>query len=396
MDESLSATTVLLVGTAQPAAHAVARSLARAGHRVIGTRENARLAGRTRYCARTHVLPPAAARDEFLAAIDAVCAREGVEVVVPLADETLGALLRGRGADADWRLVGPNREVFDLLSDKEHLSATALRAGLAAPREAVAGPAQPLAELPPLPAYVKIVSGAADGRAAGRPVRVLTEAACRAAVERVVETGRSAVVQEEVSGPQWRFHFARRGSVVRHVAARTVANYPLRTGQSTVSLFGPTPPAVAAAATALLDEAEYDGIGSIQLILRDGLAYAHDANLRMPASVAGTVAAGLDLPRLGVEIARGGRPPTAPADVRSLRFVQLDGELAALRDAVRGREVGRGPFTIAKEIALGVLLPARVAEPFDVRDPLPTLAAAAAAVHAGRRSRSSPARAGRP
>jgi hypothetical protein len=82
--------------------------------------------------------------------------------------------------------------------------------------------------------------------------------------------------------------------------------------------------------------------------------------------------------------------------VRSLRFVQLDGELAALRDAVRGREVGRGPFTIAKEIALGVLLPARVAEPFDVRDPLPTLAAAAAAVHAGRRSRSSPARAGTP
>jgi carbamoyl-phosphate synthase large subunit len=370
----------LLVETAQPAAHAAARSLARAGYRVVGTRVEARLAGRTRYCDRIHLSPPALRLDAFLERIAEVCAQERVDAILPLSDETLGALLR-HGADAgvSAAVVGPSLELFERLADKRNLAALARGAGLAAPREVTVAPGEQPVELPPFPAYLKVVSGITDGDPTGRPLRVRDEAECRA---HLAAADRTMLVQEEIAGEQWRFHFARRGTTIWHVAARTMSDFPPRVGQSSVSAFGPTPQPVAAAATAMLATAGYDGAGSLQMIVRDGAVYVHDANLRLPASVAGTIAAGLDLPALAVDLALGGdlrQDRVAPT--RRLRFVQLPGEAAALHSAVRLRSPAKGILS-AREIACAALLPRRLLEPFDLTDPIPTIAALAGAPRA--------------
>jgi hypothetical protein len=145
-------------------------------------------------------------------------------------------------------------------------------------------------------------------------------------------------------------------------------------GESTVSRFTSTPPALADVAEALLCAVDYEGVGSLGFLEHDGTFYAHDINLRMLGSIAGTIAAGLDLPRLGVEIALGREPELTPLDVRQLRFVHLHGELAALRGRLGGAPTGRSSAAIAAGILLAALLPDRMLYPFDLTDPLPILA----------------------
>jgi hypothetical protein len=199
-------------------------------------------------------------------------------------------------------------------------------------------------------------------------------------VQAIVAPGGIALVQEEVSGALWRFHFARCGGRIAHVAVRTLADYPFRVGESTVSRFMPAPPELADVGRALLEWVGYDGIGSLGFLQRGDSFLAHDINLRMLGSQAGTIAAGLDMPRLGVEIALGQEPLLEPVQVRPLHFVHLHGELAAIRGAVRGAPTGRSVGRIAGGIVLAAVLPGRMLHPLDLSDPLPTLAVLARAI----------------
>lgn len=370
--------TVLLLGTAQWAAPASARSLARAGFRVIGAWEGGRLAGRTRYCKDLHRIPHASEMSAFLATLHDLCRRERVAAVLPLADELLGAALAGRADDAPWVLVGPTRAEFDAVCDKVRLVETAAGAGIASPAFVVIGPEGRQGPLPRFPAYVKVVSGAEAGRPAGRPVRVEDAQACDDVVSRLVAKGVVVMVQEEINGDLWRFQFVRSGGATAHLAARTLADHPVRVGQPTVSEFLGTPSAVADIGMRMLDQMDYQGAGVIQFILRDGVFFIHDVNLRMPSAVTGTVAAGLDMPRLAVELALGRAPALKGLRIRPVRLVQLPGELAAMRSTLGGVPTGRSVARIGAGIGLAAVLPGRVLDPFDPTDPLPTLAALAA------------------
>jgi hypothetical protein len=159
----------------------------------------------------------------------------------------------------------------------------------------------------------------------------------------------------------------------------TLADYPFRVGESTVSRFTATPHALAEVAGALLEAVVFEGVGSLGFVEREGVFYAHDINLRMLGSIAGTIAAGLDLPRLGVEIALGKEPTLTPIRVRSLHFVHLHGELAALRGALGGEPPERPAAEIATGTVLAALLPGRMLYPLDLTDPLPILAVLAKA-----------------
>ncbi len=382
--------TVLLVGVAQPSAHAAARSLRRAGFDVLGACESGRLAGRSRYLRKRLHIPSSTQTAEFLAEVRGICAQEGVDAVLPLADEMMGALLADRSAHEPWKLVGPSWNVFESVCDKARLVETAEAAGVSSPSSVLVSPEGPMPALPRLPAFVKVVSGAAVGRPAGRPARVQSVEECEAAVSALVADGLSAIVQEEIVGEGWRFHFARSSGRTSHVSARTCADFPRSVGQSTVSAFGATPPALEVAATTLLDSLGYEGVGSVQFVLRDRTWYVHDVNLRLPASVGGTVAAGLDMPRLAIEIALGRSLPLDVVRARSMRFVQLHGELAALRTALAGKRAGRSPAAIAWGIGLAAVLPGRMLEPLDVRDPLSTAAALASARGQTRPTRAQP------
>src|SRR5215475_16190685 len=94
----------------------------------------------------------------------------------------------------------------------------------------------------------------------------------------------------------------------------------------------------------------------------------------MPAAVAGTIAAGLDMPRLALEIALGRERLGEQSPGRQVRYVWFPGELKALRDRIGGQDVGRSGGAIMSSLVLGAVSPRRRLVPFDVRDPAPTLA----------------------
>ena len=368
--------TVLVVGMgASWAAQPTVRSLARAGFRVLGAGQGGRVAGKSRYCEARYLVPPAVEQEAFAERIKQICARERVDVVLPVSDELLGALLFGPAAGGPWAVVGPTATEFTRLCDKACLLETAAAAGVASPASTVVTSAGAEAPLPPLPAYVKVVSGADAGRGVPRPVRVDDAEACEREVRRLVDRGEVVLIQEEILGRQLRFHFVRRHGEVAHLAARTIANYPFRVGPSTVSEFFSSPPALVEVSIPLLEVAGYDGSGVIQYVERDGVWYVHDVNLRMPSSVDATIAAGLDMPRLAVEIALGHTPDLTSVRPRSLRHVQLNGELLALRDALKGVAVGRSAREIVTGLATAMVAPGRRLAPLDIADPLPTVAA---------------------
>jgi len=371
--------TVLLVGTAQPSAAASARSLARAGYRVIGAWQGGRLAGRTRYCEKLYRIPPTDDRPGFLAAVNGICKVERVDAVMPLAEEMLGALAVGRDPAAAWALVGPSPSVFRAVCNKAGLIETLAAAGLPSPMSAIVTRDGASGPLPPLPSYVKVVSGAEDGTAAGRPYRVTDAGSRDEIVQDNLAAGRLVLVQEEVDGRLWRFHFARCGGRLSHLAVMTLAEYPPRIGESTVSRFTTTPPALAEVGQALLEAVDFEGVGSLGFVERGGTFYGHDVNLRMLGSIAGTIEAGLDMPRLGVEIALGRHPVLAAVRVRDLHFAHLHGELAALRGILGGERTGRSAVEIATGIVLAAVLPGRMLHPLSLSDPLPTLAVLAGA-----------------
>ena len=369
--------TVLILGTAQRAAQATARSLSRAGFRVVGAWEGGRLAGRTRYCERLYRIPPASATEAFLAAVREIGERESVRAVVPLSDELQGALLTDPGAAAPAVVLGPSLEEFRRLCDKVGLIETAGSAGLQCPASAVVthGGAR---ELPPLPAYLKVVTSMYSGRAAGRPVRVHDRVTCEQLLDELTHDGDTVLVQGEITGRQWRYDFVRGREWVHALASVQLADYPYRVGQSTVLQFGAMPPQLAERSLRLLTEAGYHGVGSIQWIEHAGDWFVHDVNLRLPASVAGMIAAGLDMPRLAVEAALGHEPPPQAAALRPVRYVWLEGEMISLRDTLAGARSGRSAAGIAGSLLLAAVSPARRLVPFDLSDPLPTLAAVSA------------------
>ena len=335
------AETVLVLGTAQWSAQSTAFSLARSGFRVVGAWGGGRLAGRTRYCDKLCRIPPPAQLPEFSAAVEAICQREEVAAVMPLTDELSSALLATRSPGSTWVIAGPDATAFARLCDKSGLQETAARAGVMAPPSAVVTPAGAQGPLPALPAYVKVFTTANTGMPSGRPVRVSDQGELEVTVRRLVESGASVLVQEEIQGRQWRFHFARCRGRIAHLGAQTLADYPHHVGRSTVSQFGRAPDALVDRASTLLDEVGYEGTGSVQFVDREGDWFVHDVNLRMPESVAGSIASGLDLPRLATEIALAREPALEAIRIRPIRLVMLPGELLALRDALARQPVGR-------------------------------------------------------
>ena len=156
---------------------------------------------------------------------------------------------------------------------------------------------------------------------------------------------------------------------------------------SVQTVAGLAPPELRRASQQLLEFLDYQGPGSFQFIERDGRFYLHDVNLRLPSSVALTMLAGLDMPRLAVEVALGRDAALGSVRVRqNVRYVWLHGELRNLANRVRERQPFRRLWEIASEILLAALSPRRVLDQFILSDPLPTLALAARGLRGLKRS----------
>jgi predicted ATP-grasp superfamily ATP-dependent carboligase len=357
------------------------RSLARAGFRVVGAHEGGRVAGRSRYCMSPIRTPsPTASPDLFLEHVERICRDHSVGAVLPGDDEGITQLLATRlPRPANAILVGPDATQYAQACDKSNLHATAKAAGLEAPSAAHVGDGGPDTAWPPLPSIVKprtTQTQIAGGFVARTAILVTTPAEREAAVAEICAATGGAVVEERVVGRAWRTHFVTDIAHTAAVPVITVRSSPEVAGMSSVQTVAPAiPPELQAASQRLIEFLHYSGPGSFQFIERDGQFFIHDVNLRLPSSVAVTILAGLDMPRLGVEVALGRETALDSVTIRpGVRYVWLNGELRTLVRRIAAREPVPRIWEVAADIVLAAVVPGRVLDQFVLTDPLPTVA----------------------
>jgi predicted ATP-grasp superfamily ATP-dependent carboligase len=367
------------------------RSLSRAGFFVIGAVGRGSRAVRSRYCDRLiEVAPPARAPEEFVRDVERACAEHRVVAVLANDAEGVTQMLANQTWEQNGSVfVGPTAVQYQSVCDKANLYATATAAGLSTPASATVTDAGPESAFPPLPSIVKPrVTQTSTGTSlvSRSVVAVATELERDEAIRSMVADTGGAVVEERIVGTAWRTHFVTDGDRTAYVPVQTVRSSPEDAGMSSVQVVPDAVPAgLEAAAATLIRHLGYRGPGSFQFIERDGVLYLHDVNLRFPSSLAMTMLAGLDMPRLAVEVALG--QPVEPVVARShARYVWLEGELRNLRDRRRRGDSLRRRAEILVEIALGLVLPRRVVDEIMPRDPLPSLAALVRFVREARRS----------
>jgi carbamoyl-phosphate synthase large subunit len=317
------------------------RSLRRAGFRIVGTAGSARSAkAALPECDVVKVVPsPQDDGPGFLDRLAEAVEEEGASAVMQTDNEGATELLTRFFGRTRAAVVGPDAQQFSELCDKAILPDTLRAAGLDTPGTVVVG-RDGAADLPPVPCIVKPASA---GTGSGdRHVHHIAAVAHDVGerdelVRELVEVTGSAVVQERVVGTPWRIHFVASRTAFVSLPVQTRLSHPREAGMSTVQYVpDEAPEAIFANAERLIRHAGYVGPGSVQFLERDGTFYIHDVNLRLPASVAVSIKAGLDLPALAVECALGREDALARVRLtRGVTYVWLAGEMSALLSGVR-------------------------------------------------------------
>jgi len=380
----MQAPTVVVLWTGYRPGPWALRSLRAAGYSVIGVHPEGRGGGRSVACLHPRRCPsPASAPEATLEALERLFAREHVAAVLPLDEDCTSLLASAAPSLGPAVVVGPNSRQYRLLCDKDELARTAREAGVGAPEGVTVTGAGASGAWPPLPSVVKARRSAnCPGRLDGVVVAA-TPAQRDTAVRRLVEAGVDARVEECVHAAHLSVHAMRwAGGAMDARAFRIVRTQPREAGMP--SLFTEEPDGAGAidAARRLLDAAGYVGAANVQLFERDGHLLVHDVNLRPPATIALSMRAGLDLPRLAVDAALGRPRAAGPARARRpVRYLSLVDELKALAGA-RGARAGAssGRLGILRDLAHGALSRVTVLDP-PPRDLLWMLLEADAAVH---------------
>ena len=361
--------TVLVVWCGHRAGPWALRSLSAAGYRVVASHPEGDPGGRSTAALAPRRYPaPLPDPRPFLAWLRETCLLEGVDVVLPLDEDVVRLLAEGPPDLGGVVVAGPDARQFQMLCDKLELARTAALAGVDHPPSVEVGSGGPTGPWPALPSIVKPRTSLSDARRA--PVVAVTTVAERdAAIAHLRSSDLDAVVQEQILGRPWVLHCVRDASgAFGMVAASVVTTYPRVVGTSSVSRVVSAPAELEVLARRLLEVADYRGPCCMNLIERDGRFWFHDVNLRLAASVGAAVAAGFDQPRLGVDAALGRMTLPSGERMRSITYVPLEGERAALRDARAGR-TEESPRALAGRLVRAALARDHLLDP-PVRDPL--------------------------
>lgn len=304
-------TTVLVTGAGGPAGVAVIRSLlARDDLAVVA-------ADADRYAVGLYLVPPdrrlllPMAKDPtFAASVDSACDQFGVRVLIPTVDVELPILAgrRDRLTEIGVLLAAPSRHTLDTCLDKLAL-ARACAGVLPVPRTEPLGPAAAVGR--EFPVIVKPRRGAGS-----RGIHLVETAAALADFG----ADDDQLVQDLLPGDEYSV------DVLAGADGRVVAAVPrsrLRV-DSGVAIAGATfhDPELEHAATAVARAVGLVGVANVQLRRdRQGRAALLEVNPRFPGALPLTIAAGVDMPSLVVDLTLG-RPVPAVVDFRELAVVR--------------------------------------------------------------------------
>ena len=300
---------------------AIARSLGRAGHRVVvcSSRRHS-LAGASRYAASTELVSsplhgPAAFADN----ISDVVRRESADVLIPVSEASLLALLPRRDALRPCLIPFPPAERFVDVCDKSRVLAAAARHGIAVPRQLVLESSSDLTRLDGalnFPLVVKPSRSVADAgstRLKSGAAHARDRTALNAVLGRIPAAAYPVLLQERVVGDGIGvFVLLWDGQLRAAFAHRRIREKPPSGGVSVVSESIALDPELLARSVALLRDFDWQGVAMVEYKLdrRTNVPYLMEVNGRFWGSLQLAIDAGVDFPNLLVRAACG--DPTPP------------------------------------------------------------------------------------
>ncbi len=337
---------VLVTDGEQRAALAITRSLGRTGSEVwVGAASRWSLAGSSRYAAGRVTLPdPLAAPVQYTLAVEAAVRRLGCQLLLPVTEGSLLALLGARERFGECVLPFPDLMTFRAVNDKAAVLAAARKLGIAVPEqvELVAPSTGIDTERLRFPVVVKPGRSVSEDRGGSRRKFAVHHAATPAELERVLTSLPPAayplLLQERIVGPGTGiFLLLWNGELVARFAHRRIREKPPSGGISTCCESVPADPELVSRSLALLQWFGWCGVAMVEY-KRDsatGTPYLMEINGRFWGSLQLAVDAGVDFPALLAAVGSGERPAAVTAYRIGVRsrwwWGEVDHLLARLR-----------------------------------------------------------------
>lgn len=324
-------TSILVLDGDQRAALAVVRSLGSAGHQVVvGTASARSLAGGSRFCRDELLLPDSLwMPDAFAGAVEREVRQRRIDVVMPITEASLLALLPIRSRLAPAVLPFPDEATFRAICDKERVLAAAAELGIAVPRQEVAhtrAELQQLAASLQLPVVLKPSRSVAETSVNGGGRRKLTVTHARdarslmRAADELPDAAYPLLVQERIAGDGIGiFLLLWRGQLVAQFAHRRLREKPPSGGVSVYRESIPAEPALVGRSERLLQHFNWSGVAMVEYKVdrATGRPYLMEINGRFWGSLQLAIDAGVDFPGLLLECAL--HEDRAPAPVLEYR-----------------------------------------------------------------------------
>jgi predicted ATP-grasp superfamily ATP-dependent carboligase len=303
---------VLITDGEQRTALAAARSLGREGHHVFVCSSTARsLTGASRYVSAQAVVPkPVEDPAGYVEAVSRCCAEWRIDMVLPITDQSLAALLPARdrlGAPIPW----PSAERFAQVSDKYEIQAAAAELGIAIPRQHVLARSEDRASLDADALHYPIVVKPSRSLRNGEHflVRHVPDAThLRAQLDALSPNAYPVLLQERIVGPGVGiFLLVWDGVLLASFSHRRLREQPPSGGSSVYCESIAADGRLVRLSKALLDHFDWRGVAMIEFKVEasTGIPYLLEVNGRFWGSLQLAIAAGVDFPVLLVNAARG-------------------------------------------------------------------------------------------
>jgi predicted ATP-grasp superfamily ATP-dependent carboligase len=256
-----------------------------------------------------------------------------VEIVLPITEAALLALLAEPGAVAPAMIPFPDLATFQAVSDKARVMEAARAVGIAVPAQVVVASAAEAPGLLPAradtPLVLKPARSVRDGTQLGVSYLELG-AEVRGALAALAPAAFPLLAQQRVHGTGAGVFLLRwEGRTLAAFAHRRLREKPPSGGVSVLRESVALDPTLQARAEALLDELAWQGVAMVEFKVdrETGTPFLMEINGRFWGSLQLAVDAGVDFPRLLVEAALGRPSASSPAYRAGVRSRWLLGDL---------------------------------------------------------------------
>lgn len=343
--------TVIVTDGEQRAALAVVRSLGSRGYRCIVTSSSrASIAGASRFVERTVIVPnPLRCPTGFAEVIVALAAEERAEVVLPIAEQSLLAILPVRARLTPAIVPFPDVDAFSALTDKERVLREAEALGIAIPTQEIIRDAGAIRSLDleklKYPLVLKPARSVSEhlGVRAQHTVSYAYDASDLRQKIRAFPAGAfPLLLQQRVVGPGTGiFLLLWNGTVQARFAHRRLTEKPASGGVSVYRESIAIDETLSERSRQLLERFGWRGVAMIEYKIDSatGQPYLMEVNGRFWGSLQLAIDAGVDFPHLLVACALGERVSAMPSYRVGVRsrwwWGQVDHIVGRLRAAPR-------------------------------------------------------------